>query len=113
MSRQFGFLKAFRYHEKIARVIRPAIWKQFKFRGHEILWDPKKEVSRVRTVSRDTVRRIVRELGFDPAAAHHIEISPDRIICWSLVKDENGRAVCSERNRELLELREMVGIVGD
>ena len=48
MSRQFGFLKAFRYHEKIARVIRPAIWKQFKFRGHEILWDPKKEVKSVK-----------------------------------------------------------------
>ena len=48
MSRQFGFLKAFRYHEKIAKTIRPAIWKQFKFRGHEILWDPQKEVKSVK-----------------------------------------------------------------
>ena len=48
MSHQFGFLKAFRYHEKIAKTIRPAIWKQFKFRGHEILWDPKKEVKSVK-----------------------------------------------------------------
>ena len=48
MSRQFGLPKASRYFEKIARATRPAIWEQFKFRGHEILWDPKKEVKSVK-----------------------------------------------------------------
>ena len=48
MSRQFGLPKASRYYEKIARAMRLAIWEQFKFRGHEVLWDPKKEVKSVK-----------------------------------------------------------------
>ncbi len=50
-----------------------------------------KGVGRVRTVSRDTVRRIVRELGFDPRTAFHIEISPDEILCRMYELDEQGR----------------------